>query len=55
MRRLTPRWPTIASPEQAGPFVCGVGWCPVGGSCGGGVDCAVAQNRLTNLWSRLVS
>ena len=35
VRRLTPHWPTIASPEQAGPFVWG-GWCPVGGRVGVG-------------------
>ena len=35
MRRPNPRWPTIASLEQAGLFVWG-GWCPVGGRVGVG-------------------
>ena len=48
MRRLTPHWPTIASPEWAGPFICGGGWCPVGRLCGGGVTAPWRKtNRLT--------
>ena len=34
-RRLTPHWPMIASPEQAGPFVCG-GLVSCWWACGGG-------------------
>ena len=53
MRRLTPSWPMVASPEPVGPCVWG-GWCPVGGGVWEWEGCAMAQNRLTNLGSRLV-